>query len=185
MSSLVKSSENYGVSELILFQSSDGEVSLPVEIGKKSVWLTQSQMARLFDKDRSVVSRHIANAIREGEIDRKSNVQNLHIANSDKPVAFYDLDVIISVGYRVKSQRGVEFRRWATEVLRRYIVEGVAENERRLAQLGQTIQILERLEGDVEAAQILDIVKRYSPALSLLDDYDHQSLQKPEGSICT
>lgn len=185
MSSLVKSSENPGVSELILFQSSDGEVSLPVEIGKKSVWLTQSQMARLFDKDRSVVSRHIANAIREGEIDRKSNVQNLHIANSDKPVAFYDLDVIISVGYRVKSQRGVEFRRWATEVLRRYIVEGVAENERRLAQLGQTIQILERLEGDVEAAQILDIVKRYSPALSLLDDYDHQSLQKPEGSICT
>ena len=172
-------------SEIILFQSSDGEISLPVETGKRTVWLTQSQMAELFDKERSVITKHINNALREGEVCRKSNVQFLHIANSDKPVAFYDLDVIISVGYRVKSQRGVEFRRWATDVLRRYIVEGVAKNERRLMQLGQTIQILERLEGNVEASQILDIVKRYSPALDLLDDYDHQRLEKPQGSTCT
>ena len=172
-------------SEIILFQSSDGEISLPVETGKRTVWLTQTQMAKLFDKERSVITKHINNALREGEICRESNVQFLHIANSNKPVTFYDLDVIISVGYRVKSQRGVEFRRWATDVLRRYIVEGVAENERRLSQLGQTIQILERLEGDVEASQILDIVKRYSPALDLLDDYDHQRLEKPNGTVCT
>ena len=181
-------------SEIILFQSSDGEISLPVLIDQtnQEVWLNRQQLAALFERDVKTIGKHIANALKEelaGEqtatVAKFATVQDEGGRSVTRHVEHYGLDVILSVGYRVKSQRGVEFRRWATDVLRRYIVEGVAENERRLAQLGQTISILERLEGDVEASQILDIVKRYSPALDLLDDYDHQRLQKPEGSTCT
>ncbi|MEG0666839.1 virulence RhuM family protein [Gordonibacter sp.] len=121
--------------ELVLFESGDGSVSLPVQVEDDTVWLTQAQMAELFEKERSVVTKHINNAFKEGEVDRESNMQNLHIPSSDRPVTFYNLDVIISVGYRVKSQRGVEFRRWATGVLQRYVVEGQAVNSRRLEQL--------------------------------------------------
>ena len=135
-----------------------------------------------FDRSVPAISRHIKNAFDEGEIDRKSNLHNLQTSSSDRPTAFYSLDVIISVGYRVKSKRGVEFRRWATSVLRRYIVEGHAENERRLRELGQAVSILTRLpEGDVNTRQVLDIVRSYAPALDLLDDYDHQSVSRPEG----
>lgn len=191
MNNLVRSSENSGANELILFQSSDGEVSLPVLVDRtrQDVWLNRHQLATLFGRDVKTIGKHISNALKEelegGDYRVVSKFATTASDSKTYQVEHYSLDMIISVGYRVKSQRGVEFRRWATDVLRRYIVEGVAENDRRLAQLGQTIQILERLEGDVEASQILDIVKRYSPALNLLDDYDHQSLQKPEGSICT
>ena len=170
--------------EIVLFESSDGAVTLPVEVDPtgNDVWLTQAQMAMLFDRSVPVISRHIKNAYDEGEIDLKSNLHNLQTSSSDRPTAFYSLDVIISVGYRVKSQRGVEFRRWATSVLRRYIVEGHAENERRLRELGQAVNILTRLpEGDVNTRQVLDIVRSYAPALDLLDDYDHQSVSRPEG----
>ena len=170
--------------EIVLFESSDGAVTLPVEVDPtgNDVWLTQAQMAMLFDRSVPVISRHIKNAFDEGEIDRKSNLHYLQTSSSDRPTAFYSLDVIISVGYRVKSKRGVEFRRWATSVLRRYIVEGHAENERRLRELGQAVSILARLpEGDVNTRQVLDIVRSYAPALDLLDDYDHQSVSRPEG----
>ena len=170
--------------EIVLFESSDGAVTLPVEVdpGGNDVWLTQAQMAMLFDRSVPAISRHIKNAFDEGEIDRKSNLHNLQTSSSDRPTAFYSLDVIISVGYRVKSKRGVEFRRWATGVLRRYIVEGHAENERRLRELGQAVSILARLpEGDVNTRQVLDIVRSYAPALDLLDDYDHLSVSRPEG----
>ena len=102
--------------EIILFESSDGVVTLPVEVDSETVWLNQAQMAELFGRSVAAVSRHIRNAFDEGEVGRDCNLHFLQIANSDKPVAFYSLDVIISVGYRVKSQRGVEFRRWATDV---------------------------------------------------------------------
>ena len=98
--------------DLVLFNSSDGKVSLTVSVENETVWLTQNQLIQLFDRDQSVISRHINKAFQE-ELDRESNMHFLHIANSDRPVAFYSLDVIISVGYRVKSQRGVEFRKWA------------------------------------------------------------------------
>ena len=103
--------------KIILFESADGEVSLNAELKSNTVWLTQANMSILFGKNQSTIARHISNAFNEGEVSRESNMQKMHIANSDKPVAFYDLDVIISVGYHVKSQRGVEFRRWATKVL--------------------------------------------------------------------
>ena len=170
--------------KIVLFESTDGAVTLPVEVdvSRNEVWLTQAQMAMLFDRSVAVVSRHIKNALDEGEIVRESNLQIVQIPSSDRPVTLYDLDVIISVGYRVKSQRGVEFRRWATRVLRYYLTEGYAVNERRLRDLGKVASIIARLpEGDVSMRQVLDIVKSYSRALDLLDDYDHQCVGRPEG----
>ena len=114
---------------IVLFESADREVQLSVEVAENTVWLTQAQLVKLFDKDQSVISRHINNAVKEGEIDQKSNMQIMHISRSDRPVTFYDLDVVISVGYRVKSQRGVEFRR-STPASRRmkiYIEAGPSE----------------------------------------------------------
>ena len=128
--------------EIVLFESEDDQVKLNVEFDGETVWLTKEQMAALFGRDRSVISRHISNIFREGEILEEGNVHYLHIANSDKPVAFYSLDAIISVAYRVKSKRGVEFRRWATGVLRQYVLDGYAANKRRLAQLGQIVQVM-------------------------------------------
>lgn len=170
---------------IVLFESADCSVTLQVPTDGETVWLTQAQMAELFQKDQSVISRHINNAFREGEVERESNMQKMHIANSDKPTTFYSLDVIISVGYRVKSQRGVEFRRWATDVLRRYIIEGRAENEKRLSQLGQVAQVMARIPDDLETRQVLDIIQSYTAALDLLDDYDHQRLSAPKGTSAT
>lgn len=120
---------------IILFETEDKSISLPVKIEDETVWLTQAQMVELFERNQSVVSRHINNVFVEGELDEKSNMHFLHIANSDKPVKIYSLDVIISVGYRVKSQRGVEFRRWANSVLKQYILRGYAVNNNRMRQL--------------------------------------------------
>ena len=166
---------------IVLFQSSDREISLDVSTDGSTVWLTQSQMAELFEKDQSVISRHISNVFKDGELEKESNMHFLHIAKSDRPVAFYNLDVIISVGYRVKSRRGVEFRRWATDVLRRYIIEGAATNERRLEQLGKVARVMARIPESLETRQVLDIVQSYTAALDLLDDYDHQRLKAPKG----
>ena len=103
--------------DIVFFETEDKEVKLPVTVEDETVWLNQNQMIELFGRDQSVISRHIRNVFKEHEVDEKSNMHFLHIANSNKPVAFYSLDVIISVGYRVKSKRGVEFRRWANSVL--------------------------------------------------------------------
>ena len=166
---------------LVLFTSKDGAVSIQTTLEKETVWLSQAQMADLFGKERSVITKHIRNAMQEGEIDDKSNVHFLHIPHSDKPVAFYNLDVIISVGYRVKSQRGVEFRRWATSVLRDYILKGYAVNDARLKTLGQVVSILKRADNQLDVAQVLSVVERYTTALDLLDAYDHQCIGKPKG----
>lgn len=179
--------EAISTSNIVLFESSDGEVKLEVRSGQGTVWLTKEQLAILFGRDRTVITRHIANVYRENEVDRKSTCAKFALVQTEgdreveRQVEYYNLDVIISVGYRVKSQRGVEFRRWATDVLRRYIVEGRAENEKRLAQLAQVISVMERLPQEIGASQILEIVRSYAPALDLLDDYDHQRLARPDG----
>lgn len=129
-----------GRSEIVIFETEDNEVKLPVTIEDETVWLNQNQMIELFGRDQSVISRHIRNVFKEHEVDEKSNMHFLHIANSRKPVAFYSLDVIISVGYRVKSKRGVEFRRWANSVLKQYILKGYAVNDNRIKQLGEVIR---------------------------------------------
>ena len=119
-------------SQLILYQAKDGEPQIQVTMQDETVWLTQKEMAELFQRDQSVISRHVNNVFKEGELDEESNMQKMHIANSDKPVAYYNLDVIISVGYRVKSHRGTQFRIWATQTLREYLVKGFVINDERL-----------------------------------------------------
>ena len=140
--------------ELVLFNSQDGEVSLPVEFDGDTVWLSQAQIAELFGKDRTVITKHINNVFKQGELDKESNVHFSHIPSSDRPITIYNLDVILSFGYRVNSRRGVEFRRWATQVLRQHIIEGHTENQKRLADatlVALTIMIAESRPDEKEA----------------------------------
>ena len=123
--------------ELILFTSGDVALSVPITPEENTVWLSQAQMVELYGRDVSVISRHINNVFKEGEVEKESNLHFLQIAGSDRPTAFYSLDVIISVGYRIKSKRGVEFRKWANSVLKDYILRGYAVNEARIRQLGE------------------------------------------------
>lgn len=117
-----------------IYQTADGQVRLEVALEQDTVWLSQAQMVALFGRDVSVISRHIRNALDEGEVSKKSNLQKMQIANSDRPVVIYDLDVVISVGYRIKSERGVQFRRWATQVLRQHLAQGYTINQARFEQ---------------------------------------------------
>ena len=122
--------------EIIMYQTEDGLTKIDVRMENETVWLTQAQMAELFQRERSGITKHIKNVFAEGEVDEKSNVKNIHIANSDKPVAYYSLDVIISVGYRVKSLRGTQFRIWANSILKEYLIKGFAMNDELLKQAG-------------------------------------------------
>ena len=171
--------------EIVIFETEDKQVKLSVAVDNETVWLTQAQMVELFQRDVSVISRHIRNVFKEDEVDEKSNLHFLQIPNSDKPVAFYSLDVIISVGYRVKSKRGVEFRRWANSVLKQYILKGYAVNDNRIKQLGEVIRIMKRTEDELDSKQVLSVIEKYSNALDLLDSYDHQNMTRPKGNEAT
>ena len=173
--------------EIILFENQN--VKLEVNMKDETVWLTQSQMAELFDKDRTVITKHINNIFKEGELDEKSNVQKMHFPNSDKPVILYNLDVIISVGYRVNSKQGIIFRKWATGILKDYMLKGYAVNQKRLEYLEKTVKLIDiagrinqELDGS-EAQGIIKVINNYSNALNLLDDYDHKRINKPQGTI--
>lgn len=168
--------------EIILYETADHEVKLNVNTDGDTVWLNRAQLAELFNKEVSVIGRHINNVFTENEVDKESNVQKMHIPNSDKPTEFYSLDVIISVGYRVKSQRGVEFRKWANSVLRDYIIKGYAVNNKRIEQIGEVIRIMKRAESQLDAKQVLSVIEKYNCALDMLDEYDHQTMRKPKGS---
>lgn len=172
--------------ELVIFETKDNDIKLDVPVDRDTVWLTQAQMTELFNVDRTVITRHVNNVFKEQELIKESNVQKMHIANSDKPVQFYSLEVIISVGYRVKSQRGVEFRQWANKILKQYVIQGYAINEKRLQALEKTVNIQTRMIADaldVEVADVLRAVNEYTEALLLLDKYDHQALEKPDGAV--
>ena len=171
--------------EIVIFETEDKQVKLSVAVDNETVWLTQAQMVELFQRDVSVISRHIRNVFKEDEVEEKSNLHFLQIPNSDKPVAFYSLDVIISVGYRVKSKRGVEFRRWANSVLKQYILKGYAVNDNRIKQLGEVIRIMKRTEDELDSKQVLSVIEKYSNALDLLDSYDHQNMTRPKGNEAT
>ena len=172
--------------EIILFENQD--VKLEVNMKDENVWLTQEQMAKLFGKDRTVITRHINNIFKDGELEEKSNVQKMHFANSDKPVSLYNLDVIISVGYRVKSQNGIIFRKWANKVLKDYLLKGYVVNQKRLEYLEKTIKLIDiagRIDTELkgtEAQEIIKVINNYSNALNLLDDYDHKRITKPSGT---
>ena len=179
---------------IVLFESADGSVELPVMLDpeREDVWLSRTQLATLFGRDVKTIGKHVANALREelaGSENRTvakfATVQIEGTREVVRQVEHYSLDMVLSVGYRVKSARGVEFRRWATDVLRRYIVAGHVENERRLEQLGQVAKIMARVPESLESRQILDIVQSYTGALDLLDDYDHLCVTAPEGTPAT
>ena len=123
-------------SEILIYQTDDGKTKIETRLEHETVWLTQDQISELFQRERSVITKHINNVYQEGELDEKSNVQILHITNSDRPVKIYNLDVIISVGYRVKSHRGVQFRKWAMALIKEYIVKGFALNDDLLKEAG-------------------------------------------------
>jgi hypothetical protein len=159
--------EQQALDQVILFQAADGQVTLDVRLEADTVWLSQAQMAELFGRERSVITRHVGNVFREGELPEKSNVHFLHIAGADRPVGFYNLDVIISVGYRVKSPRGTQFRIWATQVLRQHLIEGYSLHQRRLHERG--------LVSD-EGQAVLEVVQRYSRAWRWLLAYDEDRL---------
>lgn len=179
--------------EVIFYRSSDGTVYLDVKLSHDTVWLSLTQMAALFERDKSVISRHVRNVFQSGELQRKAVVaKNATTAPDGKTyqVDFYNLDTIISVGYRVNSKRGTQFRIWATQVLRDHLLKGYSVNQRRLADLKQTIRLVttmaERrdLPGN-EATALLRVVSEYSRALDLLDDYDHQRVPAPRAGSPT
>ena len=173
--------------KIVIYQVEGGQTQIDVRLENDTVWLTQAQMAELFQKDQSVIARHIANVFREGELEKESNMQILHKTFSKyKPTKIYDLDVIISVGYRVKSKRGTQFRIWARKVLKDYLVRGFAVNERmrrdQIGELRQLVQVVGRtlqqqpLLKNEENQALFDIVVDYTYALDTLDDYDYQRL---------
>ncbi len=170
-------------SEIVLFETADNSVVLPVHMTGDTVWLNRSQMAELFERDVKTIGKHINNALRE-EVDSSVVAKFATTASDGKTyqVEYYNLDMIISVGYRVKSNRGVEFRRWANHVLRQYILQGIAVNERRINQLGEVVRLMKRTQDSLDSKQVLSVIERYSTALNLLDAYDHQSLLRPEGT---
>ena len=180
-------------SEIILYQS-DNSVQLEVRMEDETVWLTQAQIAELFQKERSVVTKHINNIFKEGELDENSNVHFLHITNSDKPTKFYNLDVIISVGYRVKSKRGTQFRIWANQVLKNYLLKGYAVNQRienlekRVSSAEDKIDFFVKMslppvqgiffDGQIFDAYkfVSDLVKSAKKSIVLIDNYVDESV---------
>ena len=172
--------------KIVIYQVEGGQTQIDVRLENDTVWLTTSQMAILFDREESNIRRHVINVFKEGELERENNVQNLHVNGVKKPVPFYNLDVIISVGYRVKSKRGTQFRIWARKVLKDYLVKGFAVNERirrdQIGELRQLVQVVGRtlqqqpLLNNEENQALFDIVVDYTYALDTLDDYDYQRL---------
>jgi len=170
--------------EIILFETHDQEVKLSVSLENETVWLSSNQMALLFDRDEKTVRKHVNNVFKENELDKENNTQKKSVDGCKRVAASNSLDVIISVGYRVKSQRGTEFRQWANKVLKQYILNGYVINEKRLLALNKTVEIQSKIIAnalEVEESEILRAVNLYTDALLLLDQYDHQALSKPSG----
>ncbi len=171
--------------EIVLFETEDRNIVLPVNVEKDTVWLSANQMAILFERDEKTIRKHVNNVFSEEEVNRDNNTQKMRVDGVKQSVPFYSLDVIISVGYRVKSKRGVEFRKWANSVLKQYILQGYAVNNSRISQLGEVIQIMKRTENALDSKQVLTVIEKYSEALELLDSYDHQNMTRPKGNTAT
>lgn len=183
-------------SDIVLYQSEDGTTQLEVKLQGDTVWLTQAQMSELFQMDRTVIVRHIHNIYKDEELQEKETcVKNAQVRKEGKKIVtrqipFYNLDMIISVGYRVNAKRGVAFRKWATSVLRQYVVKGYAINnhlhKQQLNDLRQIVQVLSRTSqnqtfiSNEESQALFDVVTDYTYALDMLDNYDYQRLTLPE-----
>ena len=171
-------------SAIEIFESMDGVVSLELRTEGETVWASQADIEQLFGIARSSVSRHISNIIRDAEVDAESNLQKVQIASSDRPVTLYSLDVVLAVGYRANSARAVEFRRWSTDVLKRYMLKGIATNERRLLELDSLVKVLSR-STDQLVAGVAEVVARYLPSLRALRDYDEGEIPVVDGDVPT
>lgn len=172
--------------EIALFESGELVLEVNVTPDQDTVWLTRNQMAELFERDVKTIGKHINNALKE-ELDSSTvakfaTVQKEGEREVKRNIEYYNLDMIISVGYRVKSKRGIAFRKWANSVLKQYILEGYAVNNNRMNQLGEVIRIMKRTENSLDAKQVLNVIERYSVALDLLDEYDHQTMKRPKGN---
>ncbi len=168
---------------VVIYQAKSGAIELRGDFNKETIWATQAQITQLFAVDRTVVLRHIQNVLKQGEVSKKSNVQKMHIANSDKPVVIYSLDIILAVGYRTNSQRAIEFRQWATKTLRSYIIDGYAINKKRIARnyehfLGIVHDIQKLLpEGSaMTAVDATELVSLFADTWLSLDAYDKEML---------
>ena len=176
---------------LIFYKSEDGNIQLNVKLEKDTVWLTQSQMSNLFGVDRTVIVRHIRNIYKSAELcedatcAKNAQVQEEGGRTVRRTIPYYNLDMIISVGYRVNSKNATQFRIWATSILKQYLIKGYAINDQRLHELGEVIRIMKRSQNELDAKQILSVIENYNTALTLLDDYDHQCMKRPEGSKAT
>ena len=172
--------------EIVLFESRDGAVTLPVSVRDESVWLTRMQMADLFDVTPQNITIHLKKVYAAGELEREATSKDFLRVQTEggrqitRSVNCYNLDAIISVGYRVNSTRATQFRIWATRILKDYIVRGYAINRERMRQLGQTVEVMKRVANSLDVEQVLDVVNAYSTALDLLDGYDHQTIKKPK-----
>ncbi|MEI9946228.1 MAG: virulence protein RhuM/Fic/DOC family protein [Chitinophagaceae bacterium] len=176
------------MNQVEIYQTKDKQTEIEVRFDEDTVWLTQHQISKLFGRDRTVITRHINNVFKEGELDKKSNVHFLHIAKSDKPVAVFTLDVIISVGYRVRSKRGTQFRQWATQRLKDHLVKGYTLNEKRLQQaeqnweqLQQTLKLIQQSGNTeqltaTETKGLLEIITNYTHSFILLNQFDSNNL---------
>ena len=176
--------------KIILFENQ--EVKLEVNVKDETVWLTQDQMSKLFNKSRSTINEHIKNIYKSEELYENETMSKFGNSEfSNKPINYYNLDMIISVGYRVNSKQGIAFRKWATNVLKDYMLKGYAINQKRLEYLEKTVKLINiagRIENQLssdEAQGIIKVINNYSDALSLLDDYDHRTISKPKGSDST
>ena len=174
--------------QLVKFTDKEFELDVHTDSENETVWLTKEEMAILFERDRTVISRHIRNIFKEDELDEKTScVKNARqVGGQIHHTEFYNLDVIISVGYRVKSQRGIVFRKWAINVLKDYLIKGYALNEKHLEALNKTVDIQNRMLSyalDIDKEELFKVINGYTKALDLLDDYDHQTLAKPKGTI--
>lgn len=172
--------------EIVLFESRDGAVTLPVSVRDESVWLTRMQMADLFNVTPQNITIHLKKVYAAGELEREATSKDFLLVQTEggrqitRSVNCYSLDAIISVGYRVNSTRATQFRIWATRILKEYIVRGYAINRERMRQLGQTVEVMKRVANSLDVEQVLDVVNAYSTALNLLDGYDHQTIAKPK-----
>ena len=174
--------------EIILFETEDRMISLPVMVKNETVWLNRNQLSELFERDIKTIGKHINNALKEELSGQNTVVAKFATTASDGKkyeVEHYNLDVIISIGYRVKSKRGIEFRRWANCVLKEYIIKGYAVNHNRMNQLNEIIRVMKKAENSLDTKQVLTVVERYSQALELLDAYDHQNMERPKGNKAT
>ena len=172
-------------SNIVIFESEDKSVCISVQMSDDTVWLNRNQLAELFDRDVKTIGKHINNTLKEELSGDDSVVAKFATTAADGKTyqtEYYNLDVIISVGYRVKSKRGIEFRKWANRVLKDYIIKGYAVNNNRINQIGEVIRIMKRTQEQLDSKQVLSVIERYTTALDLLDSYDHQNMTRPKGS---